>query len=196
MLASSADPAPARPRRQDVCRIRLSERGADAQGGDQGRRRQGRVHDRRRSTPRPTRRCTRSAPTSRSRSAPGRASRRSPRDRPADLPVHRLRLPGLLPGRPRLRPRVARARAGRREAVRRGHGPRLRVRGGRARTPPPILVAGEPGRVRREPGPAARRAPGSSRSGGYLVDAAGQRRHADARSSGRATRASCTTRAC
>ena len=52
-------------------------------------------------------------------------------DRPALLPVHRLRLPGLLPGRARLRPRLARREPGRREGVRRRDGPRLRVRGRR-----------------------------------------------------------------
>ena len=77
VLADAADPATAGPRRQDLRRLRLSERGADAQGGHQARRRQGRVQGRRRSTPRPTRRSTPSRPTSRSCSPPGRASRRS-----------------------------------------------------------------------------------------------------------------------
>ena len=40
------DHAAARPRRQDLCRLRLPQRGADAAGGHQGRWRQGHVHDR------------------------------------------------------------------------------------------------------------------------------------------------------
>ena len=56
-------------------------------------------------------------PTSRSRSRPGKASRPAERGiAAADLQVHRLRLPGLLPGRPRLRPPLADRAAGRRPA--------------------------------------------------------------------------------
>ena len=46
VLASSDDHPAARPRRPDVRRLRLSERGADAEVRHQGRRRQGHVHDR------------------------------------------------------------------------------------------------------------------------------------------------------
>ena len=71
-----SDRATARPRRQDLRRLRLPERGADAEGGDPGRRRHRRLHGRACSMPPHTRRSTTSRPTSRSRSPPGRASRR------------------------------------------------------------------------------------------------------------------------
>ena len=75
VLADRPDPAAARPRRQDVRRLRLPERGADAQVRDPGRRRQGRLQGRDARHARRTRRSTRSRSTSRSRSRRGRASR-------------------------------------------------------------------------------------------------------------------------
>ena len=173
------------------------ERGADAQGGDPGRRRQGRLHERRRSTPPPTRRCTSKQADFAIRSRPGRASRPTQRGiELRDLPVHRLRLPGLLPGRPRLRPRLARART--RTPRRRSSA--ATVRGFE-------FAAAEPGRRRADPRrrrtracstrtrTCRRRAPGSSPSGGYLVDASGKA-GTQTLESGRATRGSCTTRGC
>ena len=124
----------------------------------------GDVQDASPSTRPPTRRSTRSEPTSRSRSRPGRASRPSSAASSCGLRLHRLRLPGLLPGRPRLRPRLAGARA--RRSRERFVGATVRgfelaaTRPGRRGRP-----AGrrEPGRLRRQPGAARSRASGSSR---------------------------------
>ena len=96
------------------------------------------------------------------------------RDRAPDLRVRRLRLPGLLPGRPRLRPRLAGSAARPGPCVRGGDGSRLRARGrrpGRGRRPP---GRPEPGRLRRQPEPAGREPDDSSLTGGFLRDAAGQ----------------------
>ena len=76
---------------------------------------------------------------------------RGTRHRASDLRLRRLRVPGLLPGRPRLRPRVAGGRA--------GAGPGVRRRDGRAASSSPRGPgrrggpAGlrEPGRLRRQP---------------------------------------------
>ncbi len=51
----------------------------------------------------------------------------------AHVQVHGLRVPGLLPGRPRLQRRLAGREPGRREGVRRGDGQGLRVRRGEPR---------------------------------------------------------------
>ena len=99
---------------------------------------------------------------------------RAARDRAALLPVRRLRLPRVLPGRPRLRPAVAGARAGRGPAVRRGDRPRLRARRRRPGRGGRHPRRREPGRVRCEPGAAAATRSGSSPRAGYLVDADGK----------------------
>ncbi len=65
----------------------------------------GDVQGRRRSTPRRTRRSTPSGPTSTITFTAWEGDRgQAARDRPADVRLRRLRVPGLLPGRPRLRP--------------------------------------------------------------------------------------------
>src|SRR6185369_10271322 len=148
------DPAATRSRRQDLRRLRLSERGPDPQVRDQGRWGQGRVQDgharlgRLRGPLQP----------------PGRfhdpvhrlGGRRSgaARNQAALLPVRRLRLSGVLPGRPRLRPAVARQEPGRREAVRHGHRQGLPVRRRQRRRGRRDPRVREPGRVRCEQGPA------------------------------------------
>ena len=93
----------------------------------------------------------------------------------ADVPVHRLRLPGLLPGGPRLRPRLA---GGRTRTPRRRSWAR-RCAGFELAAADPdeaaaILVGAEPGRVRRQPGAAGGLRRGSWPSRGYCVDAAGK----------------------
>ena len=74
----------------------------------------------------------------------------------ADVPVHRLRVPGLLPGRARVRPRLAGRDP---EAAKAFVGATVRGFEFAAQDPDAaaqILVDAEPGRVRRQPGPAAR----------------------------------------
>ena len=109
------------------------QRGADAEVGHQGRRRQGHVQDRH-PRHRGVRRALRQARRLRDhlRGVGGHRGRRA-RDRAPDLRLRRLRLPRLLPGRPRLRqPLAGRApRPGPR--VRRRDRPRLRDRGRRPR---------------------------------------------------------------
>ena len=137
VLASSDIDATEGPRRPDLRRLRLPERGADAQERDQGRRRHRHVHDRHprhrrvRGALRQARRFrdhVRGLGGHRGEGAGHRAS---------DVQVRRLRLPRLLPGRPRLRQPLAGSRARPRSRLRRRDGPRLRARRGRSRRAPP-----------------------------------------------------------
>ena len=81
---------------------------------------------------------------------------RPPRDRPALLPFRRLRLPRVLPGRPRLRSSVARPRARRGPPVRRSDGAGLRGRHRRPGRGGRRPDRREPGCVRCEQGTSAR----------------------------------------
>ena len=90
------------------------------------------------------------------------------------LPVRRLRLPRVLPGRPGLRPAVARRRARRRAALRRGDRQGLRARRRRIRTrPPPCSSPRTPACSTR-----TRICPRDSQrflaDGGFLVDGSGK----------------------
>ena len=75
-------------------------------------------------------------------------------------------------------------------------GPRLRARRRRPGRRRRAADRREPGRLRREPGAARSRASGSSPTGGYLRRRRAARSDARRSSSGRATRASCSSRAC
>ena len=189
------DPAAEGARRQDLRRLRLPNEDPDAEVRDPGRRRDGHVQDRD-----PRHRGVRGAvqPPGRLHDpVHGLGGRRGEQRgiEAALLPVRRLRLPGLLPGRPRLRSRLARRQPGRRAAVRR----RDRRAASRSRPTSPtrrrrMLVVGEPGRVRREHGPPDRQ-PGVPGDGRLPRRRRGQLRNARPSSDGRPTRSSCTTRA-
>ncbi len=185
----------ARPRRQDLRRLRRPAGGADPQRGDQGRRREGHVQDRH-PRHRRVRRAVRQARRLRDhvRGLGGHRGRRA-RDPAPDLRLRRLRLPGLLPGRPGLRqpladrpPDLAKAFVG------------ATVRGFEMAADDPdaaaaILVAQNPGVF--DGNPALPKASQEFLAVGRLP--ARRRRcgrPTDARASGRATRASCTTSTC
>ena len=157
VLESSAISRPRDLDGQDLRRVRLPERGArrcksviKADGGT------GDVHDRD-ARHRRLRGAVRQAGGLRDHvQRLGGHRGRPARDRPADLPVHGLRVPGLLPGRPRLRPRLARARTGRGAGLRRRDGPGVRVRRDDPDEAAAILVAQNPGVFDGEPGPPGR----------------------------------------
>ena len=161
------------PRRPDLRRLRLPERGADAQERDRGRRRQGHVQDRH-----PRHRRVRGALCQARRlrdHVRGLGGHRGEAagHRAADVQVRRLRLPRLLPGRPRLRQPLAGSRARARARVRRAR------RSAASSSPPTIRTA--PPRCwsprTRASSTATRRCPLASQQfladGGYLRDESG-----------------------
>ena len=111
------------------------------------------------------------------------------------LPVRRLRLPRVLPGRPRLRPAVAPEGPRRGEAVRGATVKGFQFAADNADEAAAILVSENPGVF-----DANKELPKASQEfldqGHYLVDASGDVRDADPRALDGATRSSCTTRAC
>ena len=136
----------------------------------QGRRRHGHVHDRHPRHGR-LRRALRQASRFRHhvRGLGGHRGQGA-RHRASDLRVRRLRLPGLLPGRPRLRQPLAGSGARARSRVRRRDRPRLRARRRRSRRPRPPCSSPRTRASSRQPGAPARRASSSSPTGGYLRD--------------------------
>ena len=117
------------------------------------------------------------------------------RHRAADLQVRRLRLPGLLPGRPRVRQPLAGLASRSRARVRRRDGPRVRARRGRPREGRRAAGRPEPGRLRWQPGAPRSRARSSWRRAATFATRTAPS-VARRWPSGRATRASCSTRGC
>ena len=197
VLASSADQAPARSRRQDVRRLRLSatrcRRSRSVIKADGGK---GDVQDRD-----PRHRGVRGAVREAGRLRDhvhrlgGRRGRSSAGSTLRYFQFARLRLPGLLPGRPRLRPptgwRATRTRP-RRSSARRSAASSSRptnpTRPPRSSSPR-TRACSTPTRSCR------RRSQQFLAEGGYLVDDAGDGR-TQTLDAWRATRGSCTTRAC
>ena len=167
------------------------------QGRDQGRRRDGDLHDRDARHGGLRRAVREASGLRRSRSRPGRASRPasaastcgpSPSATTASRTSTRSSSPatgdGSTASRTSRRRSSARPPAGSEFAA-----DRPGRRGGAAGRP-------EPGRLRRQPRPARLPASGSSPTAATCVDAHGRGRAPDAGASGRATRASSTTRGC
>ena len=145
-----------RSRRPDLRRLRLPERGAHAACRHQGRRRLGDVQDRDARHGR-VRGALREAGRLRDHVHRLGGHRGEPaRDRAPNLRLRELRLPGFLPGRPRLRQRLAGGEARPGPRIRRGDGSRLRARGRRSGRGGGPAGVPEPGRLRRQPEPARR----------------------------------------
>ena len=143
-------------RRPHLRRLRLPERGADAQERDRGRRWHRHVrdgHPRHRRVRRALRQARRLRDHLRGLGGPrGEGAG----DRAADVQVRRLRLPRLLPGRPGLRQPLAGGEPRARSRVHRRDGPRVRTRRRRSRGGRRAADRREPRRLRRQPGAPAR----------------------------------------